>query len=82
MTTLEIKLTLPDRLAHRAKKAGLLKSQAIEAMLREQLRKQAGAELRAMMKKLANADIPPMSMEEIQAEVDAVRKARRPGRRS
>lgn len=59
MTTLEIKLTL-----------------------RERLRKQAGAELRAMMKKLANADIPLMSMEEIQAEVDAVRKARRAGHRS
>ncbi len=44
---------------------------------REQLRRQAGEELRVMMDKLADANIPPMSMDEIQVEVNAVRKARR-----
>jgi hypothetical protein len=77
MTTLELKLTLPVQLAEQAKAAGLLKSEAIAAMLREQLRKQAGEELRGMMDKLAGANIPPMSEDEIQAEINAVRKARK-----
>lgn len=77
MTTLELKLTLPVQLAKKAKAAGLLKPEAIEKLLREQLRRQAGEELQAMMDKLADTNIPPMSMDEIQAEVNAVRKARR-----
>ena len=82
MTTLQLKLTLPDELAKQARAAGLLKSEAIVAMLRERLRQQAGEELRAMMDKLAAANLPPMSEEEIQAEIDAVRKARKAGRRA
>lgn len=77
MTTLQLKLTLPQELAKQAKAAGLLKPEAITSMLREQLRRQAGEELRVMMDQLADANIPPMSMEEIQAEVDAVRRARK-----
>jgi len=77
MTTLELKLTLPEQLAKQAKAAGLLKSEAIASMLRAQLRRQAGEELRSMMDKLADANLPPMTMDEIQAEVDAVRKARK-----
>ena len=77
MTTLELKLTLPVQLAKKAKAAGLLKPEAIEKLLREQLRRQAGEELQAMMDKLADTNIPPMSIDEIQAEVNAVRKARR-----
>ena len=82
MTTLQLKLTLPDELAKQARAAGLLKSEAIVAMLRERLRQQAGEELHAMMDKLAAANLPPMSEEEIQAEIDAVRKARKAGRRA
>ena len=77
MTTLELKLTLPVQLAKQAKAAGLLKSEAIASMLRERLRKQASEELRVMLDKLDAANISPMSEEEIQAEVNAVRKARR-----
>ena len=76
MTTLELKLTLPQELAKQAKAAGLLKSEAIASMLREQLRRQAGKALRVMMDKLADANFPQMSEDEIQAEVNAVRKAR------
>jgi post-segregation antitoxin (ccd killing protein) len=83
MTTLQLKLTLPAELAKQAKAAGLLSSSAIEDMLRERLlRQQAGEELRAMMEKLHAANIPPMTAEEIQAEVKAVRKARRAAQRS
>ncbi len=48
MTTLELTLNLPDELAQRAKNAGLLTPDAIEPMLREQLKKQAGEQLRAL----------------------------------
>lgn len=82
MATLQLKLTLPEQLAKQAKAAGLLKSEAMASMLREQLRKQAGKELLAMMDKLSAANIPPMTEDEIQAEVSAVRKARKAGRRT
>jgi post-segregation antitoxin (ccd killing protein) len=77
MTTLELKLSLPDRLAEEAQAAGLLTSEAIESMLRETLRRQHVEELRQAMATLAAADIPPMSIEEIEAEVKAYRNERR-----
>jgi len=77
----EVRVNLPDSLAKEAAKAGLLKPKAIEKLLREQLRKQAGQELRVMMNKLAAAKIPRMTEDEVQAEIDAVRRTRRAGRR-
>ena len=46
MTTVQIQL--PDELAQDAQAAGLLAPEAMAAMLREQLKKQAGEALRAM----------------------------------
>ena len=82
MTTLQVKLTLPEPLAKQAKAAGLLKSEAMASMLREQLRKRAGEQLRGMMDKLAQANIPPMTEDEVQVEVMSVRKARKASRRA
>jgi hypothetical protein len=82
MTTLELTLTLPDELARKAQAAGLLNSEAIEKLLREQLRKQAGQELRAMLDKVRTADLPPMSEDEVQAEIDAYHAERRAQRGS
>jgi hypothetical protein len=73
---MELTIDLPDELASKAKAAGLLNSEAIERLLREQLRKQAGQELRAMMDKL-NDGTPPMTPEEVQAEIEAYRAERR-----
>ena len=73
MTTLELTLNLPDELANQAQAAGLLNSEAIEKLLREQLRKRAGEELRAMLNKVSVSDEPPMSEDEIQAEINAYR---------
>lgn len=75
MTTLTI--DLPDNLAQEAKDAGLLNPKAIEIMLRENLRRHAINDLFAAADKLAAADFPPMTMEEIQQEVNAVRQQRR-----
>ena len=77
MTTLEIKLSLPDSLIKKAKKAGLLNAPAIEALLREAMRKRALDRFLQTAERVAAAGVPPMSEEEIQAEIDAVRKAKR-----
>lgn len=75
MTTLTI--DLPDQLAKEAKEAGLLAPDVIEAILRENLRRRAIDELFSSADKLAVADFPPMTMDEIQQEVNAVRAKRR-----
>jgi hypothetical protein len=84
MTTLEIKLDLPEGLVREAKKAGLLNAQSIEALLREAMRRQALGRFLQVPERVAAAGIPPMSEEEIQTEIDAVRRAKRkrlaPGR--
>jgi hypothetical protein len=74
---MELTVNLPDTLAKEAKAAGLLTPEAIERLLREAVRRKAVDELFEAADRLAAANLPPMTMEEIQAEVDAVRKARR-----
>ena len=71
MTTLELTLNLPDELASKAQAAGLLDLEANEKLLREQPRRQAGLELRAMMDKLSADSAPPMTEDEVQAEIEA-----------
>lgn len=71
MTTLTI--DLPDNLLKEAKNAGLLAPNAIEAMLRETLRHRAMDKLFIAADKLADSSFPPMTIEEIQEEVNAVR---------
>lgn len=75
MTTLTI--DLPDNLVKEAKNAGLLAPDAIEAMLRETLQRRAVDGLFTMADKLAAANFPHMTMEEIQEEVNAVRAQRK-----
>ena len=74
----ELKVTLPDRLAREAREAGLLSAKAIKRLLREAMRRRAAArEFLAVADRVVAAGVPPMSEEEIQAEIDAVRRARR-----
>ena len=77
MTTITVEL--PDDLAEEAQRQGLLESAAVEAMIRETLRRRAGKELLEAADKLATAKAKclPMTMAEIQEEVDAVRSDRR-----
>jgi post-segregation antitoxin (ccd killing protein) len=82
MTTIDLTLNIPDDLANKAQAAGLLSSEAIERLLREQLRKQAGQDLRAMLNKADASGVAPMSEEEVQAEIDAYRAERRAKRGS
>lgn len=74
MTTIEI--SLPDEVALRARTAGLLSDSAIQDLLEDAMRHRAGRALMAIARTMYDAAIPPMSMEEIDAEVKAFRQAR------
>ena len=75
MTTIGIHL--PDELAQRAKHEGLLSDAAIQQLLEHAIRRQAGRALLEAARELREAAIPVMSMDEIDAEVKAVRAERR-----
>ncbi|MBI5908782.1 MAG: hypothetical protein HY848_02335 [Betaproteobacteria bacterium] len=77
MTTLEMRLTLSERLAKEARAAGLLNPKAIEKLLREAVRRQALWQFLSVSDRVAAAGITPMSLDDIKEEVNAVRKARR-----
>lgn len=75
MTT--IKIELPDATAQAARAAGLLTPQALERLLNDALRRKSVDEFFEKIDELADANFPPMTMDEIQAEVNAVRAERR-----
>jgi aminoglycoside phosphotransferase (APT) family kinase protein len=76
--TVTIQLDLPDARLNEARAAGLLESARLADWLADELRrKRARVEFGEMLKKLHSVDDEPMSLEEIQAEVDAVREERR-----
>ncbi len=75
MTTVQI--TLPDQLAQRAKDAGLLSDAAIQSLLEDAMRRQAGRRLLAIADELHAANIPPVSDDEVVAAVKEVRAKRR-----
>jgi hypothetical protein len=77
MTTLEVKLTLPEQLAKDLEATGLLKPKAIERLLREAARRRALKRFLAVADRVKAAKVPPMSLTAIQAEVRAVRKSKR-----
>ena len=71
MTTVQI--NLPDELAQKAANAGLLSAEAMEAMLRDQLRRRAGEELQAVWQRGPQEALTADIEQEI---VDSVRKVR------
>jgi predicted TIM-barrel enzyme len=81
MTRLNVEIVLPDALAEQARDAGLLEPIAVEAMVRKALLARRVETLADARNTLADAPLPPMTAEEIQAEIDAYRsEARRAGR--
>lgn len=75
MTTVQVEL--PDVLAQSAQAAGLLTPQALEAMLREQLKRQAGGALRAIWASGPPEELTPEIEQMIDEQVQAVRAQRR-----
>ncbi len=70
-------LELPEDLEKEAEKAGLLTAEALEAMLREKLGRASMREVLRIADEVFTHKEPPMTLEEIQEEVDAVRAERR-----
>jgi len=77
VTTLEVKLKLPDNLANQAKAAGLLNSEAIGKLLADALRSKAFDEFLSTAEPVEAAGVAPLSPEEIEAEIKAYRAERR-----
>jgi hypothetical protein len=71
-----VTLTLPDDLAAQAERLGLLTSDAYENWLREEVRRRAWDRLSDAMQRLAAVDEPPLTDEELEAEVAAARAER------
>lgn len=72
-----VRIDLPDSLVRDATHAGLLAPDRIERMLREQLNSARLERLTQVRAKLAADPLPPMTTEEIQAEIDAYRAEQR-----
>ena len=70
-----ITVTLPDELARDAQSAGLLRDEAIAALLREAMRKRAVDQLFTTMDKLASLE-PALTEAEIDTELAAARAER------
>lgn len=80
MTTLDIKLSLPESLAAEAARLGLLEPDALQTLLRSAVRERRIAQLVEARKRIAASDLAPLTMEEIQAEVAADRAEQRAAR--
>ena len=73
-----IQLDLPDALVKEARDNGLLESKRLGELLSEELRRARNRkEFGQMLDRVRNQPGEPMCMEEIQAEVRAVREERR-----
>lgn len=77
MTTVEVTLNLPDQVAQEAQRAGLLTDEAIGRLIEEAVRREAGKRLLDAMARLREANVPPLTEEEIAEEVAAARASRK-----
>ena len=80
MTTFDIKFSLPDSVANEARVAGLLAPEAITRLIEEAVKREAGKRLLDAMQRLRGANVPPLTEQEIVAEVEAVRAERKAAR--
>ena len=77
MTTLELKLDLPDRLAREAQAAGLLTTRALSQLLKDAMLRRAAQSLLTGAGQATDSGSLTVAMQEIQAEVNSVRQTRR-----
>ena len=75
MTT--VRITISDALAKEAAAEGLLEPVAFEAILRERLAAVRVGKMQAARRKMVAGAMPPMTAEEIDAEIKAYRAERR-----
>jgi negative regulator of replication initiation len=77
MTTLEVKLDLPDRLAREAQAAGLLTPNALRKLLKDAMQRRAAQALLGGAARASESGSKPLSLKAIQQQVNAARNARR-----
>jgi len=80
-TTVEVKLDLPDALARELARLGLLEPGNLQNVLREAVRSRLVERLAQARKRIAASGLAPLTMEEIQAEIEDDRTARRSPKR-
>jgi hypothetical protein len=73
MTTLELNLALPDQLAREAEPNGLLQPEALERLLRDEIRRRTVGDLSDAADRWAPLPEPPLTGAELQAEIQAAR---------
>lgn len=76
----KLQISLPEELARDVEELGLLQPATITAILREEVRRLACDHLLGIADKLAAAGETPMTPEEVQEEVRAVRRGCRVAR--
>ena len=81
MVAREITLQLPDNLAREAEANGLLTTESIEALLREEIKRRRVEKLFVAADRLADLDLSPLTEEEMEAEIQAARDESRNLRR-
>jgi len=77
MVAVNVKLQLPDALAREAEASHLLTAEAIEALLRDEIRRRKVARLFEAADRLASLNGVSLTAEEVEAEVQAARTERR-----
>lgn len=77
MTTLEVTLDLPDRMAREAQAAGLLTPHALRELIKQAMQRRSAQALLAGAARATDAGSKRLSLRAIQAEVNAVRAGRR-----
>lgn len=77
MKRVQLELNLSDDLAKNAESAGLLTPEAIEELIQKEVRRRAWDHLMSIAPRLENAGVTPITEEEVQAEIDAVRAEKR-----
>ena len=76
-TSFQLNLVLPDSLFREAESRGLLTSETFETLLRQELRRHHIDQLFEIADQLVSLPLPPLTDEEIEAEIQAVRTERR-----
>lgn len=74
---LDIRLRLSDREAREAKAIGLLNPGSLEMLLRNELKRRRVDRLFEASDRLSSLPLPPLTEEEVESEIQAVRARRR-----
>jgi hypothetical protein len=73
MTSIDLKLKLPESLAREAEAAGLLSSRGVARLLREEMRRAAFRQIAEGVERIRKAGLPELSLVDSQREVDKLR---------